>query len=132
MRRAFRLKELSQTSLAIVADVGLLTGYSAHADQAGLVQWAFPQWNNVVSAVGHTVFLQHGNDDQRAALADALKTMAERTGSHVNVICPREDSVWLDLERGAEEVNQEVENEKIRSQIRQLEAQIRNRRTQAQ
>lgn len=112
----------------VAADIGMLSGYSAHADQAGLVQWAFSEWKGVVSPVGRTVFLQHGGDEQRAALADALRTRAECLGASMHVICPRGEPVWLDLERGAEAVNREVEEESLQAQIRELEAQLRRMR----
>ena len=120
---------LERLSVAdVAADIGMLSGYSAHADQAGLVQWAFSEWKGVVSPVGRTVFLQHGGDEQRAALADALRTRAECLGASMHVICPRGEPVWLDLERGAEAVNREVEEESLQAQIRELEAQLRRMR----
>lgn len=80
---------LERLSVADVAsDIGMLTGYSAHADQAGLIEWAFSHWNGVTHQIGRTVFLQHGADDQRATLANALRTAAERNGTSMHVICP--------------------------------------------
>lgn len=108
----------------VAAGIGMLTGYSAHADQEGLIEWAFSHWNGVTHQIGRTVFLQHGADDQRSALADALRTTAERFGTSMHVICPAVEPVWLDLERGAEAVNRDVEEENIQAQIRELEARL--------
>lgn len=109
----------------IAAEIGLLSGYSAHADQAGLEQWAFWRWQDAVRPVGRTVFLQHGEDQQRAALADALKATAEREDVALDVICPAGEPVWLDLERGAEAVHREIEEESLQAQIRALQDQLR-------
>jgi metallo-beta-lactamase family protein len=64
----------------IEAHVTALTGYSAHADQKGLVDWAFSEHRGELYAAGKTIFVQHGEDRARHALANALKERAIQHG----------------------------------------------------
>ena len=51
-------------------------------------------------------------------------------GAIEHVICPGGEPGWLDLERCAEAVNREVEEENIQAQIRELEARLRKVRAE--
>lgn len=107
---------------AIAAAIGLLSGYSAHADQAGLVRWAFNGARN--TAVAGTIFLQHGEDHKRDALAKVLQAEARRTGQSLRAAFPTAETPWLDLDKGAEAVNRQEEEELLRAQILQLQERL--------
>jgi metallo-beta-lactamase family protein len=62
----------------VKARIECIDGYSAHADQAGLLDWA-GQFNR--AKLKHT-FLVHGEDDAIATLADKLR---EQGNDHVEV-----------------------------------------------
>lgn len=109
--------EVKQSS--ITAAIGLLSGYSAHADQAGLLRWAFNGPRS--TAVAGTIFLQHGEDQKREALAKALKSEALRTGQILRVASPTPGTPWLNLDNGADAVNRQEEEELLRAQILQLQ-----------
>jgi len=71
----------------VVATIGTLPGYSAHADQAGLVAWAFSRYKGATIPAGRVMFIQHGNEQERKALAQTI----ERAGRELdlNVRCVR-------------------------------------------
>lgn len=108
---------------AMEAGVGLLSGYSAHADQTGLVEWAFNAAPGKVQSVSPMFFLQHGTNERRLELAKALKARAEQDGVDVMVVCPTEGGGWLDLDQGAVEVDRERRRQKLRAQMLELERQ---------
>lgn len=58
--------------IAVKAKVYTLGGLSAHADQAGLVEWA-----SALKRARPRVFLNHGEDMQRGALRDTLKSQLD-------------------------------------------------------
>ncbi|TNF27998.1 MAG: MBL fold metallo-hydrolase [Deltaproteobacteria bacterium] len=92
----FRLRDLR-------ARVESLWGYSAHADQAGLVDWLFPNHNGTVRQAGGRVILTHGNDVARAKLAERLRERSHELGlGEIEVRMPMTDDVALDLESGDE------------------------------
>lgn len=75
--------ELDGERVDIKAGVHSLGGYSAHADQAGLVGF--------VTGMRHwpeEVRLVHGDDDAKAALSEILKTKAADRGHSMGVIIP--------------------------------------------
>lgn len=111
---------LEQSSIR--ANIGMLSGYSAHADQAGLVQWAFNGERRI--PVASTLFLQHGENPKREALSDVLFAAANREGAPMRVICPGSETPWLNLDHGAEEVNRQQEAECVEAQIEQLQRQL--------
>lgn len=112
----------------VTAEIDRLVGYSAHADQSGLVSWAINSRNGRPNPAGRTIFLQHGSNDQRDGLKAALATAADREGCSIEVICPSGEPVWLDLDRGAKEVSRGYEEERIQAEIRGLEARLRDMR----
>jgi metallo-beta-lactamase family protein len=65
------------------AKVMTLSGYSAHADQAGLVQFALGG-----QAQPGKVLLVHGERGAKAALHKALMQHAERAGEPLEVFVP--------------------------------------------
>ena len=65
----------------IQAAVVQLGGYSAHADQAGLVDWLVWGFKEEWKSSGRVVFVQHGADEQRSVLNDALKSKVREIDS---------------------------------------------------
>ena len=82
----------------IQASITTLIGYSGHADQAGLLAWAFSHFRGEVSAAGRTVFIQHGNEQDRIALARALERRAGEHGVPVRCIRPMPGDLPYDLD----------------------------------
>ena len=65
------------------AKVATLRGYSGHADQAGLVDFA-----SLMATPPHTVVLVHGGKNAKAALAGAIKRVYGETAYEVQVTVP--------------------------------------------
>ncbi len=105
----------------IRARIVSLTGYSAHADQKGLVDWLFSQFKGEWYSVGQTVFVQHGEDQQRSALAEAAQARADELGLRVNTLLPNDDAAWHDLEADGEAMADDDAKARIRAQIAALE-----------
>lgn len=75
--------ELDQVRYDIRAKVMTLEGYSAHADQAGLVQFALCQ-----GMPARRVVLVHGEGRAKQALAGALRQRYEALGCELTVTIP--------------------------------------------
>lgn len=78
----------------VLATVRLLSGYSGHADQDGLVHWLIPPKRGV--PVSRTVFLTHGQERARQALAERLR----QDSPGITVINPQTDQGTFDLDLG--------------------------------
>lgn len=76
--------DLEGERYAIKAGVHTLGGYSAHADQKGLVSFitGMRHWPEEVRLV-------HGDDSAKAELADLLKAQAAKKGRALSVIIPQ-------------------------------------------
>jgi len=87
------------------AEITCIRGYSGHLDQEGLVDWVFREFNGQPSQVGRTVFLTHGNADQRRLLERAIRNRAvgwrEQYGIGTEVHRPGSDEQWFDLDSNA-------------------------------
>src|SRR5690554_362854 len=93
---------------SIRADIAKINGYSGHADHDGLLNWFFGWKNSRHYTAGKTVFLTHGNDDRRAALAEAIRQKASAvdagqswSAQDLDVQCPERTDGCYDLENGA-------------------------------
>lgn len=84
----------------IQATLAVLPGYSGHADQSGLVAWAFSHYQGAVSAAGRTVFIQHGNEQDRVALARVITEHGRMLGIPVECIRPMVGDGSYDLDAG--------------------------------
>lgn len=84
----------------IQATLGVLPGYSGHADQVGLLAWTFSHYKGVVSAAGRTVFIQHGNEQDRVALARAISEHGRTLGIPVQCVRPMVGDGSYDLDAG--------------------------------
>lgn len=82
----------------IQATLAVLPGYSGHADQAGLLAWAFSNYKEVISAAGRTVFIQHGNEQDRVALAQAISQRGRALGIAVDCVRPMANTCSYDLD----------------------------------
>ncbi|MCG3134080.1 MAG: Ribonuclease [Planctomycetes bacterium] len=86
---------------AIAAKLHVLAGYSAHADQAGLVDWAFPTWKDGTRfPVARRVLLTHGEAGSRRALREAILNRAAAAGVDMPVLLPRPDGPGIDVRTG--------------------------------
>ncbi|MCA9575526.1 MAG: MBL fold metallo-hydrolase [Myxococcales bacterium] len=84
---------------SVRAMVGRLRGYSAHADQTGLVRWLLGD-AQTKGAAGGTIFLTHGDENARHGLRVALtKRILARGGSQV-VETPHHPGEAFDLDAG--------------------------------
>jgi metallo-beta-lactamase family protein len=101
------------------ATVRLLSGYSGHADQDGLIQWLIPPKQG--TPVAPTIVLTHGQEHARQALAERLK----REAPSVAVILPQSNqgSYDLDLGRWCDAHDARDGGDPL-ARIRELEAQI--------
>ena len=113
----------------IRAKVEVLSGYSAHADQTGLLDWLFKRYPNELKLAGRTVFIQHGTDNQRRALRAAAMQRAHELEVPVSVISPDCPNQWFDLDRGALAIGKEQrrrqlteEFDRIRRELEEVEA----------
>jgi metallo-beta-lactamase family protein len=111
----------------IAADIETLNGYSAHADQAGLVDWLFYDFKGEPTAAAPVVFIQHGADGSRASLADAIQARAKSRGHEVRTVMPNDPNAWFDLDRGAAAVVEQAEELRILEEIERLQLRLKRR-----
>lgn len=78
--------DLDGERITIRAGIGTLGGYSAHADQDGLIDFVTGQrrWPS-------RILIVHGDPDAKQALADALRQRYLAAGRAVSVECPSYD-----------------------------------------
>ncbi len=79
------------------ATVTRLRGYSAHADQADLLDWVFLRRQDGDGVVAPTLFVQHGEDREREALRDAIQQRAAQTCQRISVVLPQREDAWFEL-----------------------------------
>ncbi|MBU84238.1 MBL fold metallo-hydrolase [Alcanivorax sp.] len=94
----------------IRAHIQEIKGYSAHGDQEDLLNWAVCNAKEGYLPAGDTIFLQHGDDQNREALRDALRSKSAELGIELDIQTPNEKTGWISLE--SEENNQEDEDYK--------------------
>lgn len=94
-------KERSVQIARVLAHIERLEGYSAHADQVGLIDWLLGSDPMAIHGpVARHVFLHHGNDQDRGALGKAIVERANVRGVQVDVVSPNDSSQWIDLDEG--------------------------------
>ena len=89
----------------VAASITRLSGYSAHADQAGLLTWLFWEYAGVPSTTGKVVFVQHGTKAGRTELQKAIQARASELGHEVSVLLPDDPTVDFDLDASAAAVS---------------------------
>lgn len=104
----------------IQASITQLRGYSAHADQTGLLDWLFWEYKEQLHVAGRAVFIQHGGNTQREKLAKAIRERAHMQDMNVDVFLPSNPHDWWDLEDGARIMSVEAETTKIDAEIARL------------
>lgn len=118
-------KERAVPIAKVLARIERLEGYSAHADQVGLVDWlvgADPSCP--YGPIARTAFLQHGNDQDRNALKDAIVERANATGVSLSVINPNDSSRWIELDQEVEDKIARKDRAQILSEIARLQAEL--------
>jgi metallo-beta-lactamase family protein len=109
----------------IRAHIEAIGGYSAHADQNGLLEWVFERrGDGIVRAAGRTVFVQHGNTEQRRRLAELIEARAAEHGLDVHAELPTLDHGWFDLDAGAWDVSDRTEEQLLRQEVARLRARV--------
>lgn len=97
------------------AHIGYVKGYSAHADQKGLLDWLVYEHSEQTCLAARTLFIQHGHDGARAALQRELSSIAPE----IRTLCPTPDEATYDLEMAPPESRGELER-----RIAELEARL--------
>jgi metallo-beta-lactamase family protein len=98
----------------IAARVLVGIGYSGHADQEGLLDWAFFTQGGQRQIAGQIIFLVHGTAPSRHGLAKAIETRVgamEGAVSEPRVLIPQARDGWFDLDAGdwvAESEDEEI------------------------
>lgn len=111
----------------IRANVRKIEGYSAHADQGDLLNWLVPkQRDGKHGLAARQVFVQHGEDRHRRALASALKSRVESKGLTVQAHLPDDPEQWWSLEEQSSAVDPNVERARIEQEIQTLQSRLRS------
>ena len=92
----------------IQAKIMALSGYSAHADQDGLVEWAFPVKDGVRFPVAKRLAITHGEASARRGLKLAIEERARQVGAIVDVLLPSPGSDAIDARTGCAVPRDEV------------------------
>ncbi len=120
----------------IRATIGRLSGYSGHADQRGLVNWAVFKNREGVEccAASERLFLTHGNRRARESLEAALRNrFGQLVGSGPTIECPSDVDMWFDLDSNtwcelsggeADAVGMERQVERLWLEVRELRAEV--------
>ena len=105
------------------AHVTALTGYSAHADQSGLLEWLFPPVGGCGprEPAAPRVFITHGGCSQRRALEAAIVARAAQLGHRVEVELPTFDHGCFDLNHGCWDAEERTEAQILRARVAELE-----------
>lgn len=106
----------------IRASIQKIDGYSAHADQAGLLDWmwaARPDEPKV--PIASTIFVSHGTPEPRRKLKTAIEDKARTLGHEVKVELPPRGQ-WYDLDRGSWLTEGLTEHEFLRNELLRLRA----------
>lgn len=110
----------------ISAEVTALSGYSAHADQTGVLAWIFstsPKTGDLYSVAKH-IFIQHGNDGEREALAAQINHTGDRGGFELDVMMPRDPEEWFNLEAESDGEKFEKRKLELKKEIQRIEAEL--------
>lgn len=112
----------------VEADIVALSGYSAHADQPGLLDWIFEVRDDLRAIESRIVFIQHGGDVQRRELATAIERRARKESAAVAPMTPSDPDVWFDLEANASTLSEEDCLRRLEDEIARLSREVAKRR----
>ena len=92
----------------VLASIECFRGYSGHADQVGLVDWIYSEFEGQRHPVAGTIFITHGLEQARIELENAITRRGKeletqgsaQQSSAPQVIRPGRDHPWYDLNRG--------------------------------
>lgn len=84
----------------VEARVAALSGYSAHADQEGLLEYVFPVKDGTRFPVARRVALTHGESSPRRCLQQAIEERSRQEGFAVEIILPRPGGDGIDARTG--------------------------------
>jgi metallo-beta-lactamase family protein len=118
---------LAEVGAGIVA----LSGYSAHADQTGLLDWALNVNDGRLRMAGKAVFIQHGGQMQREGLAQAIATRAQEGGIAVRTILPGDPYHWFDLDKDAHMLADEDCQRQLEDEIARLAHELSRMRSKS-
>ena len=79
----------------LVCQISSLHGYSAHADQTGLLGWLFWTFKGEQKMTASKIFIQHGDNNERSAFEQAIYTTAGKEA--VSVQLPTKFNYQFDL-----------------------------------
>ena len=113
----------------VAAEIVALSGYSAHADQSGLLDWIFDIREDLRRIESRAVFIQHGGDAQRQQLATAIDIRAREEGAAVRSISPSDPDMWFDLELDAVMISEEVRLRQMEDEIARLSREVVKQRS---
>lgn len=100
-----------------------MKGYSAHGDQSDLVNWLFEDHRGQVKqTLGNTVFLQHGDDQARNGLEQAILDRSDAWDLDVRVVKPGDSEQWFDLEVDRTGFHNDLRQEDLKQEISRLQA----------
>lgn len=105
----------------VKASVTQLDGYSAHADQAGLINWVVGPSDDTPCAAGKLVFIQHGNERARIALEEGIRARSAEVGLDIATAKPLNEQIF-DLDKAGAIIDPERELREIELKLAQLEA----------
>lgn len=106
------------------ASVEKLNGYSAHADQNGILDWLLWRFNGNWETSGSTIFIQHGEDGEREKLSQAIHQRAEQLEKQVYTVSPNDQTKWYDLDAGGAVLDKETRKEKLLIEMRRLKDEL--------
>lgn len=109
----------------VQASITFLKGYSAHGDQSDLVNWLFEDHRGQVKqTLGSTVFLQHGDDQARNGLEQAILDRSDAWDLDVRVVKPGDSEQWFDLEVDRTGFHNDLRQEDLEQEISRLQARL--------
>lgn len=92
----------------VQARVVALSGYSAHADQAGLLEWVFPVKDGLQFPVARRIAITHGESSPRRCLQRAIEELAREKDFLIDVFLPRPGGDAVDARTGETVARSEV------------------------
>ena len=110
----------------VQAAIEILTGYSAHADQEGLLAWLFykmPGQPTETSAGKKRIFITHGEASPRRQLETAILERAKKLGLEPKVELP-DSRLWFDLDEDRWVVEEMSREDQLCARIAKLERMV--------